>query len=354
MQKPKINVESTKVVPEKVYDLLVFIGRFQPIHLGHQQVIDRALELSKNVLVLVGSAGVARSTRNPFTFEERKSMIKAIYPDVIVQGVHDHTYNDTAWITEVQQKVQETLLCLPDQETQYKIGLIGYEKDHTSYYLKMFPDWGNEAVSQVTPLNATMLREQLYTNTLPERPFASAVIDPKTYDWLTEHMHTPEFARLRMEYEYLVDYKKKYGEGPFLTADALVQVGGKILLIRRGKEYGQGLYAMPGGFVNKYERFENAMIRELREETNLRVPVPVIKGSIKSRLVFDDPHRSERARLVTECFHVNLVNDTKLPEVRGGDDADHAEWCDLAWVLENEELFFEDHFHIIKIMLGLN
>lgn len=337
-----------------MYDLLVFIGRFQPLHLGHQEVIERARKLAKNVLVLVGSAGVARSARNPFTYGERSQLIKSIYPDVIVEGIHDHTYNDSAWILEVQQKVQETLLCLPDSSERYKVGLIGCAKDHTSYYLKLFPDWESEAVEFVNPLNSTDIRKMMYESYPERQELVGNVLDARVYDWLAEYRHTPQFATRKMEYEYLKEYVRKYGPGPHLTADALVQVGGKILLIRRGKEYGHGLMALPGGFVNPQEKFDDAYVRELKEETNLRVPVPVIRGSTVKSDVFDEPHRSARGRLVTRCYHVHLVNDTKTPEVRGGDDADHADWYDLAWVLENEELFFEDHFHIIKSMLGLN
>ncbi len=329
------------------YDLLVFIGRFQPLHLGHQEVIERARSLAHNVLVLVGSSGTARSVRNPFTFEERKDMIQELYPDVWVLPIKDHTYNDAAWIAEVQKSV------VP-REKNWKVGLIGCNKDHTSYYLKLFPDWASESVDFVNPLNATAIREKMFSDNFWERYEAAAIMDPKTYDWLAAKRHTPEFAKLRMEYDYLFEYKKKFGEGPFLTADSLVQVGGKILLIKRGKEYGHGLMALPGGFVNKNERFRAAALRELKEETNLRVPKPVLEGSIRAEQMFDEPNRSARARLVTQCYHILLANDTKLPEVRGGDDADEADWYDVAWILANEDQFFEDHYHIIKHMLGLN
>lgn len=339
-----------------MYDLLVFIGRFQPLHLGHQKVIDHALSISKEVLVLIGSSNQARSTRNPLTYEERSNLITAIYPDVITRPLHDHTYNDTAWIVEVQKHVYDLLLdgakWQPNGIKDFKIGLVGYEKDHSSYYLKMFPDWANEDVKSNLIMDATVLRNQMYEDKVPARWFQSVALNLKVYDWLHEFMQTEEFAKLKEEYNYLVEYKKTYGEGPFLTADALVQVGGKILLINRGKEYGHGLLAMPGGFLNKNERFQSAMVRELKEETNLRVPIPVINGSIISHRVFDDPHRSERGRLITEAFHVKLVNDTKLPEVRGGDDADKADWYDIGTLSRAD--FFEDHFHIIKAMLGVN
>src|SRR5271165_1988494 len=64
---------------KKKKDLTVFVGRFSPFHNGHAEVLKRALETSKTVLVLVGSSGSARTTKNPFTFEERKKMIQSFY-----------------------------------------------------------------------------------------------------------------------------------------------------------------------------------------------------------------------------------------------------------------------------------
>lgn len=343
-----------------MYDLLIFIGRFQPLHAGHQEVINRARSLAKNVLVLVGSAGVARSVRNPWTYDERERLLKAVYPDIHVKPIHDHTYNDTAWITEVQQQVAATIKekqgkgWSPDGLADYSIGLIGCNKDHTSYYLKMFPDWASEAVDFVNPLNSTAIRQMLFETEEPVYHEWGVIMAKPVFEWLMEHRHTPEFARAKMEYLYLQDYRKKYGKGPFLTADSLVQVGGKILLVTRGKEYGHGLLALPGGFLEEHERFLEAALAELREETRIRVPIPVLRGSIKSFRTFDDPHRDARARLVTECFHFHLVNDAKLPEVRGGDDAEYADWYDIAWILDNEDKFFGDHYHIIKNMLGLS
>ena len=65
----------------KQFDVLVTVGRFQPFHNGHKAVIEAALEQAKEVVVVVGSSFAARSIRNPFTFEERKAMIEATFPD---------------------------------------------------------------------------------------------------------------------------------------------------------------------------------------------------------------------------------------------------------------------------------
>ncbi len=161
-----------------MYDLLVFIGRFQPLHMGHQEVIDNALSMSKETLLLVGSANAARSPRNPFTFEERKEMIHSIYPQVQVKSLDDHTYNDAAWIAQVQARVKEVLLpqgkWSADGMNDFKVGLIGWDKDHTSYYLKMFPQWTSVSIKPSNLLCATNIREHYF---MPENTAKSGATD---------------------------------------------------------------------------------------------------------------------------------------------------------------------------------
>lgn len=152
------------------YDALVFIGRFQPFHNGHKAVIDAALKQAKEVIVVVGSSFAARNTRNPFTFEERKAMIDSIYKDeynyagaqgsiktprVKVVPVSDYPYDDNKWVAAVQNVVNGAISWSADP---IKIGLIGHEKDGTSYYLKIFPTWGNVSVPNVGGINATDIR----------------------------------------------------------------------------------------------------------------------------------------------------------------------------------------------------
>ena len=87
------------------------IGRFQPLHIGHEHVVRQALSSVKHLIVLVGSANTARDPRNPFTFEERKAMFRASFAyemaeeRLIIEPLNDHLYSDTAWVTEVQRRV---------------------------------------------------------------------------------------------------------------------------------------------------------------------------------------------------------------------------------------------------------
>ena len=110
------------------FDCLVFIGRFQPPHLGHLAIIREALKQARQVIVLVGSAWQARSLRNPWTFDERQAMIRSGFDDQDNQRLEitpllDALYNDDVWVRDVQRKVRD--LTSPANARLPRIGLIG-------------------------------------------------------------------------------------------------------------------------------------------------------------------------------------------------------------------------------------
>jgi len=108
---------------------------------------------------------------------------------------------------------------------------------------------------------------------------------------------------------------------PALTVDALVYVRENssyyILLVQRGQEPFKGKWALPGGFVNIDELLENACIRELREETGLVV------RKMEQYRTFDAIDRDPRGRTISVVYY---TEPDEKQEVRGGDDAAHAEW----------------------------
>ena len=67
----------------KPYDLGIIVGRFQTFHLGHQDMIDKAIELCSTVGVFIGSSQEAGTEKNPFSYELRKSLLESIYGDRI-------------------------------------------------------------------------------------------------------------------------------------------------------------------------------------------------------------------------------------------------------------------------------
>ena len=54
----------------------ILIGRFQPLHKGHVEAIDFSLQNLDKLFIVIGSSEKSNQKRNPFTFEERKNMIK--------------------------------------------------------------------------------------------------------------------------------------------------------------------------------------------------------------------------------------------------------------------------------------
>ncbi len=342
------------------YDFLVFIGRFQPFHSGHLAVVTTALQSSAQVILLCGSAHQPRSLRNPWTFDEREGMIRSCFPAaenkrLLIAPLMDVLYNDELWVRHVQETVQG-LVTSRHQKLHLapRIGLIGHSKDKTSYYLKLFPQWGAVAAQNHAALNATA-----YRNLLFQHPDSAAAIAPDLPEgsrrFLQTFTATADCARLREEHRFITAYRKSWESAPypptFVTVDAVVVQSGHILLVERKAQPGQGQWALPGGFVQQDEPLLEACLRELREETRLKVPAPVLKGSIKKYDIFDDPYRSLRGRTITTAYYIELPPEITLPKVKGGDDAKTAFWLPLSQLAP--ERMFEDHYYIIQHLVGM-
>lgn len=323
------------------YDYTVFIGRFQPFHSGHLKVVLSALEQSDKLVMVLGSKGAARTTRNPWSVSERIEIIKSEVPAelhdrITFTSVHDHSYNDDRWVAGIQHAVYSSTPH-PWQDSPTKIALIGMQKDASSYYLNLFPQWDSIAVPAVNPSNATDIRNgmfahRIYDGYIPER----------------------EFQRLCDEWKFETEYKTKWGNGPHTTVDSIVTQSGHILLIQRGKEYGYEKWALPGGFVNQDETLLDASIRELREETRLKVPIPVLKGSMVQSKVYDLPYRDLRSRNISHAFHYQLTSGVdKLPKVKGSDDAIDARWFSISEFLTMREFMFADHYDLCCDLLRI-
>jgi bifunctional NMN adenylyltransferase/nudix hydrolase len=329
-------------------DALVFIGRFQPFHNGHKAVIDAALEQAREVVVVVGSSFAARNIRNPFTFRERKEMIRSVFPTerVKIVPVSDYPYDDNKWVNAIQKIVDETIPFATD------VGLIGHSKDSTSYYLNIFPRWKNHVeVEDVGGINATDIRGP-FLRLVDTRWAGDFRLPDSVNTWLLDNFLA--FETLRAEYRMVQKYKEAWKAAPFpptfMTVDAVVVQSGHILLVKRGDMPGKGLWALPGGFLNQEETMLDGAIRELKEETKIKVPVPVLKGSIKESKTFDAPNRSSRGRTITQAFLIDL-GVGELPKVKGADDAEKAFWVPFNQV--KQEKMFEDHFHIIDNFINI-
>jgi 8-oxo-dGTP diphosphatase len=64
---------------------------------------------------------------------------------------------------------------------------------------------------------------------------------------------------------------RTYPTRPYLAVSAAIFRDGRVLIVRRGRPPAYGLYTLPGGVVELGETLEEAIIREVREETGLEI-----------------------------------------------------------------------------------
>lgn len=141
-------------------------------------------------------------------------------------------------------------------------------------------------------------------------------------------------------------YTYKYPR-PALTVDALVFAGNtkkgwSVLLIQRKNEPFKGHWALPGGFVDMDEDLDAAAIRELEEETALKL------NSMQQFKAFGAVDRDPRHRTVSVVFSA-FIEQAKV--VYGLDDAAKAAWFPLSNL---PELAFDHAKILTEAMLHYN
>lgn len=342
----------------KKFDYLIYIGRFQPFHEGHYYTVSAALEMSKNVIILCGSAYQTRTIKNIWTFEERSEMIlhsfhKKEREKLTILPLQDHFYDETAWLTEVNAQVNTVI---SHKSRDLKIGLIGYQKDNSSYYLESFSRWELVLLDNYKGINATDIRASLFKNT-------------QSFEWLPLPNFVKQFIKkfiskeesiwqnLSEEYHFILEHKKQYLSLPyppiFVTVDCLILHKEKILLIKRKNLPGKGLFALPGGYVEAHESIEPAALRELVEETNIDLPLKVLKTAIVTRRVYDYPERSLLGRVITHAFLIDLDRITSHTTIscEAGDDAQAVFWVKPGALAPYRNQFLDDHYQIICDLL---
>lgn len=423
----------------KKYEYAIVIGRFQPVHKGHDALFALAKDLAEKVIIVVGSHNQSRTAKNPFTSEERTEFIQAslgfqppapmynipgfgmvltsgfssqtlpyigsqpkiLRPEDIFSfiSVEDVTYQDTEWSLAVQNQIYRIT------GVNAKICLVGADKDSTTYYLKKhFKMWDfiESKLLSVGAVDATTVRQSLFDSNHKfeeMKPYLSDVVYNAIEQWKVIKKH--EFDRLCSEHAFLVKTRKESQVGAhldqfldtlrkelfpemagktqekfetickehlafnkypvqFLAADAVVFYGGSVLLVQRKGPLGNGLWALPGGYVEDNETFFDCAIRELTEETKIDIPEKVLRSSFVTSHVFDAPGRSLRGRIATTAHGFLLdptfkrpnVSNHPLPQTQSTDETYKAWWFSFGEIYQMRHMIFEDHFDIITWMIS--
>lgn len=335
----------------------VYIGRFQPFSNAHEKAVRFALSKVNNLIIVLGSASQARTIKNPWSCQERSAMIRACFSETENKRIEfieakDYLYNDNLWITAVQTKIEAMI------DGSKDIVLFGHRKDKSSFYLNLFPQWDFIDTGEFGRVDATHIRKLYFQCDLTD---IQHLVPVPIFEILKFNMMkdiaTPrkDFLELQEEYKHIENYKTMWSGSPFaptfVTVDSVVIKSGHVLVVRRRSAPGKGLIALPGGFLNQGEKLLDGAVRELKEETIIKLSKEELLASLRDKEVFDHPDRSLRGRTITHAFCFDLGHG-QLPKVKGSDDADKSWWMPLRDVFASEEKFFEDHFHIITYFVN--
>lgn len=347
------------------HDLVIFLGRMQPPTIAHCASIMEALKYGKFVMVGLGTHNSPRTPKNPWTTEERIEMLKAaipvqFHPRLVFVGLEDFP-NDSEWVANVGSLARAASRQLVGKDDN--IAILAHKKDDSTYYLDYF-----KFLKDIIPfdevklsdtqavLSATKIRELMFTGYLG---FCAPALPEGVIDWISKWIGSEGHQYVQNEWDEGIKYEKAfhnapYGNTNFYTADSVVIQSGHILLVQRGKAPGKGLWALPGGHVNNNETGFEASLRELEEETCIKVPRKVLVGSRYGMKLYDDPDRSLRCRIsgkygrtVTNANFYKLNDQESLARVKGADDAVVAKWVAIdVFLNEMKPVMFEDHYNI--------
>lgn len=127
-----------------------------------------------------------------------------------------------------------------------------------------------------------------------------------------------------------------------VSVDAIILKGEEILLVKRGVEPQKGFWATPGGYVEWDESAEDAVRREVREETGLEV------DSLEMLDVYSEPDRHPK-----QVINILYKAGVEPGELKAGDDSEEVRWFKLNALPEEMALDHKQNIADAKILLGL-
>jgi len=270
-------------------DVGVVVGRFQVqnFHVGHRSLLDLVKARHQRVLVLLGSPVWRGGKDDPLDYHTRALMFQTEYPSFLTVPITD-AQSDEEWSEEVDRLIKSIF-------PFSKVTLYGARDSFISHYRGRYQPW--EVPQTVGNPSGTECREQTAALPLEKESFRAGVI----------YGIANNPGRMAPCVDGAVLRKLEIGT---------IQ----IVLIQKP---GEKLWRFPGGKLEADDlSLEDAVNREVREETGLEVgsPVYVCSGNLPDW----------RAVAAGITIHSSLF---ALPYVygapRGGDDAAVAKWFDL-------------------------
>lgn len=335
------------------FGLAACVGHFVLPDEVQLELLRSALSRAERVRVFITRAWQAASARQPFGWRERADMLAASLDNARLSRIDFEPVREHWDAKRTLRAVQAGLAPHHPAGTPVLCLWSGPEPEPEDRPR----GWAFEELGDTDARSEPRL-DALYAAHEPEAAWRGMEdeLAPGTRERVRAWLDTPELARLREEWRLIDREKKVWAAVPYpvtlVTVDAVVRSGGYVLLVERGRSPGRGLWALPGGFLERGDTVLQSALRELVEETGLPLSERAMRERLRSVKVFDHPERSQRGRVVTHAHFFDLGEDSP-PPVRGGDDAAAARWLPVAQLADMETRLHDDHFHVLDEFLGL-
>ena len=141
-----------------MYSYGMYLGRFQPFHVGHRAIMKKMMEECHVVIICLGSSQEERTARNPLTNEERISMIIGAMPELIGKAVfvkipdREDKGNDSSWGEYVFKLIKDW--CGYTPEVVYE----GEEEERVSWWESLGVEVKKISREDI-PISATLIRK---------------------------------------------------------------------------------------------------------------------------------------------------------------------------------------------------
>jgi len=277
---------------KKNVDVGIIIARFQVPQLteGHKNLIKQVNSECYKTIIILGLSPVKCTFRNPLDFEARKQMVLDEFPNVTVLYIKD-TYSDSIWSNNLDGIIKDVT------NPSDNIVLYGSRDSFIKHYTGVFDC---KEIEQKVFISGTDIRKIVSRQVKASSNFRKGVI------WATANK-----------------YKQCLP-----TVDACIwKKDGNVIKVLLGKRSSEPLYRFPGGFVSAGETYEDTVVREVQEETNLIVENPKY---LKSFVIDDWRYRGEMDKITSSLFMVEYKEGIPEP----GDDMDG----ELRWFILDDNI----------------
>lgn len=159
----------------------LYIGRFQPLHIKHEAIINNLInDYGDNSVIIIGSAQILNE-KNIFTFEERKNMINLVYPDYKnIYPLNDH-FDDCVWRLHLNAIIYNKFNIEDESMVEVYCGCL-YDVtffEASGHKIKTF----NRKINDESNISSTKIREAINNNDLE---YIRKSTNPKIYNFIIE------------------------------------------------------------------------------------------------------------------------------------------------------------------------